>query len=282
MSDETQVLPEQTTEQVDAPVVETAVEEPKVHPSWEKMLAELPEAWHGKVAPFLIENDKNVQAQLEKFTPFKEFVEEGLTPELIRGGLNLANAINENPAEVYSSLKNYLGEQGLLPEEAAAAAKDIMENESGDDIDEIFDGERVPKALQKEIDALRAKTEEIASYKEEQELAKATAEATATLEADMAALRSKHSITEAHETAIYDLMSAAIAAGRDMSVAEAAQQLSAMIGGFAPIAREEAPVVIGSSGGAGVPAPDLSIPKDSEGKRAMLQQMFADYQKQAR
>jgi hypothetical protein len=61
MSDETQVTPDQTTE---TPVVETpAVEEPKVHPAHEKLLAELPEAWHSKVTPYLQEQDKNFQQQ---------------------------------------------------------------------------------------------------------------------------------------------------------------------------------------------------------------------------
>jgi len=52
-------------------------------------------------------------------------------------------------------------------------------------------------------------------------------------------------------------------------------------GGFAPAsAAEPAPTIVGSAGGAGVPAPDLSIPKDDKGKREMLQRMFAERNKQ--
>jgi hypothetical protein len=36
-------------------------------------------------------------------------------------------------------------------------------------------------------------------------------------------------------------------------------------------------MVVGSSGGAGVPSPDLSVPKDDKGKREMLAQMFQQY-----
>lgn len=271
MSDETQVTPDQTT---DAPVVDAPVEETKVHPAWDKMLAELPEAWHSKVTPYLQENERNFQQQIEKFTPYKEFVDEGISPELMRGGLNLAQAIESNPTEVYGNLKNYLQDQGLLKEEAAQAAKDIMEEQSGEDFDNMFDGEKIPAALQKEIDALKAKQSEADSYIHAQELAKETEKYTVELETEMGNLKKAHNISEAHEVAIYDLMNAALNAGREITVADAAKQLQAMVGPFSPAGTEAAPTVVGSAGGAGVPAQSLTIPKDDAGKKAMLQQMF--------
>ncbi len=271
MSDETQVTPDQTT---DAPVVDAPVEETKVHPAWDKMLAELPEAWHSKVTPYLQENERNFQQQIEKFTPYKEFVDEGISPELMRGGLNLAQAIESNPTEVYGNLKNYLQDQGLLKEEAAQAAKDIMEEQSGEDFDNMFDGEKIPAALQKEIDALKAKQSEADSYIHAQELAKEPEKYTVELETEMGNLKKAHNISEAHEVAIYDLMNAALNAGREITVADAAKQLQAMVGPFSPAGTEAAPTVVGSAGGAGVPAQGLTIPKDDAGKKAMLQQMF--------
>ena len=101
----------------------------------------------------------------------------------------------------------------------------------------------------------------------------------------MTQLRQKHNISEAHEIAIYDLMNAAINAGRDISVADAAQQLGQMIGGL-PSAQvsqdgEPAPTVIGSAGGAGVQAQNLEIPKDMDAKKEMLAKMFEEYKKSA-
>lgn len=279
MSEETQLNAEQTTE---TPVVATPVEEPKVHPAHEKLLAELPEAWHSKITPHLQEQDKYYQKEMEKYTPFKAFIDEGVSVDDIRGGIDLARAIESNPTEVYEALTEHLKSQGLLASEAKAAAKDMMEQESGEDFGDIFEGEKVPAALQREIDALKAKTEEVDSWKNQQELAKATAEAEAEFDRDLKELRSRHNITEAHEIAIFDLMNAALSAGRDISVAEAAQQLQAMIGGFAPAGQEEAPVVVGSAGGAGVPSINVSVPKDDKGKKAMMQQMFEEYQRNNR
>jgi hypothetical protein len=278
MSDETQVTPDQTTETtVDATPVET---ESKVHPAHEKLLAELPEAWHAKVTPHLQEQDKYFQQQIEKYTPFKDYVEQGVSPDLILGGLNLARAIESNPQEVFESLRDYLGQQGLLPEEAAQAAVDFMESEFDEDAEDIFDA--VPAELRREIEELkqfRDQQEEIQYY---QELEKETDRYTYELEDEIANLKSRFNISEAHEIAMYDLMNAALNAGREISLAEAAQQLQSMVGPFAPTngqAYEPAPTIIGSAGGAGVVAPNLQIPKDDKGKKEMLAQMFEEYRK---
>lgn len=280
MSEETQQNADQTTE---TPVVATPqAEEPKVHPAHEKLLAELPEAWHSKVTPYLQEQDKYYQKEMEKYTPFKSFVDEGVSVDDIRGGIDLARAIESNPTEVYEALTEHLKSQGLLASEAKAAAKDMMEQESGEDFGDIFDGEKVPAALQREIDALKAKTEEVDNWKNQQELARATADIEAEMDQEMAALKQAHNITEAHEIAIFDLMNAAISAGRTISVSEAAQQLQAMIGGFSPVSQEEAPVIVGSAGGAGVPSINVSVPKDFKGKKEMMAQMFEEYQRNNR
>lgn len=278
MSEETQQDAEQTTETT---VVETPqVEETKVHPAYEKLLSELPEAWHSKVTPHLQEQDKYFQQQLERYTPFKKFADDGVTADLIEGGLGLARMIDQDPVTVYQNLQKYLKDQGLLAEEAKQAAADIMEEQSGDDFETMFDGEKIPAALQKEIDALKAKTEEVDNWKNQQELDRETEIAMTQMTAEMDTLRTQHRISEAHEVAIYDLMNAALAAGREITVTDAARQLSDMIGGFpsASVAsHEDAPTVIGSSGGAGVVAPDLSIPKDMKGKKEMLARMFDQY-----
>ena len=285
MSEETQVTPEQTTE-AETEVVsnsETSNDsEYKAHPAHERLLSELPEAWHQKVIPHLQEQDKYYQQQMEKFTPFKEYVEQGVSPEVILGGINLARAIETQPTEVYASLKDYLIGQGLLEEDARQAAKGIMEEESGEDFDDMFEDSEIPSALKREIQELRALQEEQAGYIERQELDKATAEYTVELESEIATLRRDYSISEAHEAAIYDLMNVAINAGREISVADAARQLQAMVGPFqkaGATGAEQPPMIIGSAGGAGIQAQNLAVPKDDKGKKAMMQQIFEDYKK---
>ena len=277
MSEETQVTPEQTTEatpQVDA-TPEPTVEEPKVHPAYEKLLSELPEAWHSKITPHLQEQDKYFQQQLEKYTPFKKFADDGVTADLIEGGLNLARMIDSDPVTVYNNLQAYLKSNGLLAEEAKQMAQDIMEEASEDG---EFDESEIPTALKRELEELRQKTEEVESWRYEQELAANTEVYLAQLDAEMAEMRQQYNLTEAHEQAIYNLMYAASNAGNDLSMKDAVAQLGQMIGGLTPATRgEPAPTVVGSSGGAGIVANDVSIPKDDKGKKEMLARMFEQY-----
>lgn len=265
----------QGIETPEVPTNEPAHEEVKVHPAYEKLLNELPEAWHAKVTPFLQEQDRNFQQQLEKYTPFKQYVEQGIDASAIDAGLSLAQALDNDPVQVFSALKQHLMSQGMLEAEAEQAAADIT--------DEQFDDEEIPSALKKEIDALRSQTEALTEAQYRQELDKQTEIELNSIQSEMAELKSKYQITEAHEQAIYNLMSAAINAGSDLSVSQAAQQLVQMVGNFQPVGqaapKEAAPTIVGSAGGAGVPAAPMNLPKDDKGKREMLAQLFAEYQK---
>lgn len=277
-SNETQDLTQ--TEAVETTTTETEV---KAHPAWDKMLAELPEVLHGKVTPYLQEQDRNFQQQLEKYTPFKEFVESGVSADTITSGLNLAYAIENQPTEVYESLQEYLREQGMLKEDAKAAAQEIMESESGEDFEDMFDEDNIPAALKKELAELREKQTQQDDYIYQQELAKETEVELQSLSKEMDGLKTQYQISDAHEVAIYDIMQNALNAGREITVSEAAGQLSQMIGGFVAVnaqaGKAPAPTIMGSEGGAGVQSQQIEIPKSDKEKRAMLAQMFEDYQR---
>lgn len=288
MAEETQI---ETTEPVDTPEVEAPVVEApaddaelKPHPAHEKLLSELPEAWHQKVLPHLQEQDKYFQQKIEKYAPYDEFIEAGVSPDTLRGGINLAKAIESQPMDVYESLTTYLKQQGLLSEDAKQAAKDIMEEESGEDFEDIFDGEKLSPALKKEIDELKNFQKEQQEYMYQQQLEKETQTELQRLESDMTKLKSQYALTEAHEVAIYDIMNAALNAGREVTLEDAAKQLASMIpGGFSALApssaSEPAPTIVGSAGGAGIQAQNLEVPKDDMQKKEMLAKMFEQYKR---
>ena len=287
MADETQIETTEPVENTEAPQAEAPVEDAglKPHPAHEKLLSELPEAWHQKVLPHLQEQDKFFQQEIEKYGPYKEFVDAGISPEILRGGMNLARAIETQPLDVYESLTTHLKQNGLLAAEAKQAAKQIMEDESGEDFEDIFDGEEnIPASLKRELAELRNMTEQQQQMFYDQQLEAETQKELQALETGMNDLKGKYQISEAHEIAIYDIMNAAINAGRDISLDEAARQLSAMIpGGFQAVnasrQAEPAPMVIGSAGGAGIQAQNLEVPRDDDGKRDMLAKMFENYKK---
>lgn len=269
----------ETTETPETPA-EPASQEPaettKSHPAHEKLLSELPEAWHAKVTPHLQEFDRNVQQQLEKFSPFKQFVDDGVDPAFLVQSMQLAKAIASDPVTVHQNLTNALMQQGLLREEAEKAAEEIIDENS----DPYESDDELTPAMKKELQRRDAELDQIKEQLSSQEFEKATQAELETLNREFSELNGSYDVTKAQETAILELMDAAIARGEDMSVFQAAKKLVEITGvGFkrkgatnAPAAA--APTVLGGSGGNGVPFEGVEIPSDPKQKKEMLAQLF--------
>jgi hypothetical protein len=270
----------EATENLEAPEAEApettdnASESVKAHPAHEKLLSELPEAWHAKVTPHLQEWDRNVQQQLEKYTPYKQFVEEGVDPNFMVQSMQLARAIADDPVTVHGNLTTALMSQGLLKAEAQKAASEIME-ENG----EIFEDEDLPDNVRRELSRRDAELDSIKEQLSAQEFEKATQQEMETLQREFGQLQDSYDVSARQEQAILELMDAAVARGEDLTVFQAAKKLVEITGvGFkkrgAPDLSTPAPTVIGGSGGNGVPFEGVEIPKDERAKKEMLAQMF--------
>jgi hypothetical protein len=262
------------TPDLEAPDLETpsATEPVKPHPAHEKLLAELPEAWHQKVLPHLQEQDKYYQQQLEKFSPYKDFIDGGVDADYINQSIQLAQAIAEDPVAIHENLTRALMAQGLLEEDAQEAASEILEDE------DFFEESELSPKLQRELAARDAKLEELEAHLSEQDFERQTAEEYQIIEGELAGLKDVYQVTEQQEQAIIELMESAINRGQDISVLDAAKKLVSITGvGFKKVGADtatglDAPIVVGSTGG--VPFESVSIPKDFKDKKAMLAQMF--------
>lgn len=259
----------ETVEAPAAPEAPTSESEVKVHPAYEKVLAELPEAWHAKIVPHLQEQDKYFQQQLEKYTPFKEFMDVDISPDVIRDSLRLAEVAISDPVYLYRTLAEQLKEQGLL-EEAA-----IVE-EQADAIEE--DGEyELDPAIRKEFEARDAKLQEQQDYIESMQFEAEVAEEQAQLEAEIEDLVSRYDISDVQMNRILKILEVQLESDDNASVYTAAKELAEISGiryaakGAAP--KADAPMVIGGSGG-GIPSEPFSIPKGRNEKKSMLAQMF--------
>lgn len=272
----------ETTEALDTPETqaETATQEPaetsKSHPAHDKLLSELPEAWHAKVTPHLQEFDRNVQQQLEKFSGFKQFVDDGVDPAFIVQSMQLAKAIASDPVTVHQNLTNALMQQGLIREEAEKAAGEIIDENS----DSYESEDELSPAMKRELERRDADMDQIKEQLSNQEFEKATQVELDTLNKEFGELTSSYTVTKAQETAILELMDSAIARGEDLSVFQAAKKLVEITGvGFKKVGdlstpAAGAPTVLGGSGGNGVPFESVDIPSDSKQKKEMLAQMF--------
>jgi len=258
--------PETTEESTSEPV--------KAHPAHEKILAELPEAWHQKVLPHLQEQDKYFQQQIEKYTPYKQFLDEGVDPAYMAQSMQLAQAIAADPITVHQNLTNALMQQGLLREEAEEAAGEIMEDA------DLYDEEGLPDSVKRELARRDAELDAIKGHLSEQEFEKATQVELQTLEREFTDLANSYEVTAAQERAILELMDSAITRGENLSVFQAAKKLVEITGagfkkrGAAGAPAASAPTVLGGSGGNGVPFEGVEIPKDDKSKKEMLAQLF--------
>ena len=259
--------------EVEAPAA-PAEPETKVHPAYEKVLAELPEAWHEKIVPHLQEQDKYFQQQLEKYTPFKEFMDVDISPDVIRDSLRLAEVALTDPVYLYRTLAEQLREQGMLEEaEMVEKQADIAEESSEDEEYELS------PALRKEFDARDAKLKEQEDYIESVKFEAEVKAEQAELESQIDELTSRYEVTDAQMDKILKVLEIQLASDENATVFTAARELAEIAGirypakGVNP--KEDAPTVIGGGGGGGIPSQAFEIPKDGKGKKEMLAQMFA-------
>jgi len=264
------------TSEIESPDLETpeapAEESFKAHPAHQKLLDELPEAWHQKVLPHLQEQDKYYQQQMEKFSPYRDFVDNNIDANYINQSIQLAMAISEDPISIHENLTRALMAQGLLEEVAEEAAYEMLEEE------DFFEDSDLSPTLQRELAARDAKLEELEAHLSEQDFDRQTAIEYNIIEGELAGLNDVYEISEQQEQAIIELMESALSRGQDISVIDAAKKLVSITGvGFKKIganspAGADAPIVVGSAGG--VPFESVTIPKDFKDKKAMLAQMF--------
>jgi hypothetical protein len=165
--------------------------ETKVHPAYEKVLAELPEAWHEKIVPHLQEQDKYFQQQLEKYTPFKEFMDVDISPDVIRDSLRLAEVALTDPVYLYRTLAEQLRENGMLEEAEIVDKQADIAEEAGEDEDY-----ELSPALRKEFEARDAKLQEQEDYIESVKFEAEVQQEQAELESQIEELTSRYDVTD--------------------------------------------------------------------------------------
>lgn len=79
------------------------------NPAWQPFLEAVPQEYHAKVTPLLQEWDKNVNNRFEKvhseYADFKDFKENGVNRQHLEQGLNLLNALQADPFQVWKAMK---------------------------------------------------------------------------------------------------------------------------------------------------------------------------------
>lgn len=123
-------------------------ETPTRNPAWDPILELIPEQLHSRVIPHLSKTDKHVQSLQQTYAPFKQFIDNGVTADVINQGLSLGQAIANDPQSVYDALREKFD---LTHDEAIKVLEDNEEDddesqgyeygdeEDGEDDDDLID-----------------------------------------------------------------------------------------------------------------------------------------------
>jgi hypothetical protein len=89
----------------------TEGEQSQGNPNWNEFYSVLPQELHSQVTPLLEKWDKGVQERFQKvhsdYEPWQPIVKSGVDPQTVQFGLNLINAIENDPYTVYSALQEH-------------------------------------------------------------------------------------------------------------------------------------------------------------------------------
>lgn len=137
---ETESLPnyEALNEEFNAPLADEDKDSNSNNPAWKPILDELPEEYHDKITPFLRDSDKHVQEVQQKFAPYKDFADRGVSPDVIKQAMQLGEIVSTNPRALFDELQN---RYNFTAAEAAQAVNDVVEDNNEDEFGQGFSGE---------------------------------------------------------------------------------------------------------------------------------------------
>lgn len=128
--------------------VESQQQEIADNPAWKDWLEPIPEAFHGHLKTQLSKSDKYVQEVQQKYSPYKEFVDNGVAPEQIQQWGQLAALFQNNPRGVFDYLN---GQYNFIPngDNASQGQKQSTETlELGEETNPQFDISQDPRFQQ--------------------------------------------------------------------------------------------------------------------------------------
>src|SRR4051812_16507541 len=83
------------------------------NPAWNEFLEVVPQELHQKVTPLLSKWDSGVQDMVQKvhsqYEPYKQFKDKGIAAEDLQSGIQILNALQNDPENTFKAIKAYYG-----------------------------------------------------------------------------------------------------------------------------------------------------------------------------
>lgn len=257
---------------------EPATVSPDAQPDlWEPLLAQVPEPLHAELRPTLDEYQRQLMRrdeQLERLTPFQEWVERGLTPQDIVMALQTQQQILQDPRSYWQQLGERYGwnQPQIVYAQPPAAPNQQPQRSEFDDIFGETQGQpqgqpqgqaQIPPELQHLFQEVQQSRAEIQAFQERQRQAEVIQQGRARIDQELNQLEQRYGAFDREE-----VMRRAFANGQTggtPSLTEAFHQLKDYENQVArryAAQRPQAPAVIGGGNGMTPPVKaDLSTPE---------------------
>lgn len=125
------------TQETSSPETEQSEPQPTgLNPVFEPIRQELGLQFEA-IRPKLLEIEKNFNEHVTKtnakYSPWKQFDEQGVNPDQVTAAFTALQKLNDNPEEIYTALGQFLEENGRLPKNAKEAEEALEAVDEEDD-----------------------------------------------------------------------------------------------------------------------------------------------------
>lgn len=238
-----------------------------INPAWNELLDSIPSQLHSIVTPHLQKWDQNYQAGIGKvhsqYESYKPFVDQGITADQINYGLQLLDAFESRPQDIYAAMQQAFGEQ---------QAEEVDPTQNFDEQGQ----ESTPIDISQHpaFQELTGMVNTMAQLLVQQSTQESEAQADSELEQEFAA--AKQEIGDFDEKWVLVQMMA----NEDLTVKDAAQQYQQFVKGLLTENNRPGPRVL--SPGGSTPNPGVTPNQlDDKGRRSLVAQMLAEAQQNA-
>lgn len=237
-----------------------------VNPAWNDVLGIVPQELHSQVTPHLRNWDQGVQHKIQQvqsdWAPFNEFKEAGVSPEHLRMGLGILQAIESDPKQVYDLLAQQLN---ISAEPGQGETEQKLSEEFQALPQEVQDKLQMFDAMQKQLDTV---TQWASTQQQNWTQQQSQQQEDHALEETMSGLKSKYGNFDEHY-----VLSQMLSGAKPDDAVKAYQSLVEQITTEAQ--RPKAPKILGS--GSIVPGETGLDPRKMDGKQTkdLVAQMLA-------
>lgn len=116
--------PTGTEEEVGSQEVSTPTGGNDSNPAWQELLSVVPEELHEQVKPHLQKWDQNFDQVQSKYSPYKSFAEQNISPDDLQYAYQVARQMETDPMQMIKALTDYAKENDLWQDENPVAAEE--------------------------------------------------------------------------------------------------------------------------------------------------------------